>query len=250
MKNIIIFLMLLSLVLGCKSKKKLSDNKPRNFDQVVFNGNATDSLLRKNWEYFSARLAVDFTSDDQDLSGNISLRMRRDSIIWFSVSASIGLQVAKGIITKDSVKILDLYEKRYFKYGISELGNMLGANVGLRELQNIILGNPVFDSMNYKHDQLSGGWFGQKAELNNVIFAKYFSSPDSSYITQEGNRRQLKANYFGQKLAGAFHVAEKMMILGMSDKKTVRMDIGFTTASDAFIPSYPFLVPEGYTLSN
>jgi hypothetical protein len=96
----------------------------------------------------------------------------------------------------------------------------------------------------------SGGWFGTRAPLQNVIFTKYFSQPDSSYITQESNMKQLKASYYGTKSAGAFQVAETMLVLGMGDKKTVRMDIEFTNASDAFIPSYPFSVPEGYTIEN
>ena len=117
---------------------------------------------------------------------------------------------------------------------------------GLRELQNLILANPVFDKTTYRHDVVTGGWFGEQNPLSNVIFAKYFSAPDSSYIMQSGTRNQLKANYKGTKSAGSFNVPEYMRLLGMGDKKTVRMDISFTTASDAYIPSYPFKIPEGY----
>lgn len=248
MRNAIVLMLAVLTFSACKSRKQKLSPGQRNFDSTAFvNSNNTDSLLRTKWEYFSGRLAVDYFSEDQDLSGNISLRMRRDSIIWFSVSAAVGLQVAKGIITKDSVKILDLYEKKYMRYGIEELGRMLGAPVGLRELQNVILANPVFDTSNYAHDQTSGGWFGSRAPMTNVIFAKYFSLPDSSYITQEGSQRQLRADYSGSKSAGSFYVPEFMVLLGMSDSKTVRMNIEFTTASDAFIPSYPFAIPEGYS---
>lgn len=233
--------------ISCKSRKHLPKEGFRHFDSAVFSGNASsDSLLRKDWTYFSGRLETDFYSESQNLSGNISLRMKKDSILWFSASVSIGLQVAKGIITRDSVKILDLYEKKYYQYTIKELGNMLGAEVSLRELQNIILGNPVFDTLVYRRDLKTGGWFGSQNPLTNVLFAQYFSALDSSYISQDGSKRQLRASYNGRKNAGAFDVAEKMAITGVSDSKTVRLDIAFTTASDAVIPSYPFKVPDDY----
>lgn len=233
---------------ACKSKKKISDNTPRSFDSASFVSTpiGSDSLLRKKWDYFSGRLALDYVSEDQDLSGNISLRMKRDSIIWFSASASIGIQVAKGIITKDSVKILDLYEKKYITYGIKELGETFGVSIGLREMQNMILANPIFDSLVYQHDNKSGGWFGVENPLTNVIFSKLFAPADSSFLTQKGSMRQLRVNYSGSKSAGSYAVPLNMVIFANSDSKSVRMNLEFTTASDAVIPSYPFTVPPDY----
>lgn len=248
LKHIPALLLVVGSFAACKSRKHQVVQAPVILDTAQFSGPSTgrDSLLRKDWQYFSGRLAVDYTSEEQSLSGTISLRMKRDSILWFSASAALGIQVAKGIITRDSVKILDLYEKRYMAYGIEELGSMFGVNLGLRELQNLILANPVFDSLTYRRNGSGHNWFAVENPLSNILTARDFSAADSSFLTQKGSMRQLMVAYSGQKTAGSFNVPAMMMALASSEAKTVRLDIEFTTASDAPIPSYPFAVPPDY----
>lgn len=236
------------LVASCKTRHKAIANQRVSYDSLhLSEKKGSDSLLRKNWQYFSGRLAMDYNSEDQSLSGAISLRMKKDSIIWFSATAVLGIQVAKGIITKDSVKILDIYERKYMEYSIAELGQMFGVQLGLRELQNLILANPVFDTMEYQQDALSGGWVAVENPITNVLFARIFQPADSSMLTQKGSMRQLQVRYSGSKNAGSYAVPAFMNIVAGSEAKTVRMAIEFTTASDAVIPSYPFAVPADYT---
>ncbi|MBL7810602.1 MAG: DUF4292 domain-containing protein [Bacteroidetes bacterium] len=250
-----IFLLGLATVLimaaSCRSKKQITD-KPRQFDSVVFSPPVMgelkgDPLIRTQWDYFSSRMAVDFNDGENEMSGNISLRMRKDSLLWFSASASLGIQVAKGIITRDSVKILDLINKNYYLYGIKDLAGTFGAEISLRELQNLILGNPMFDTISYQMDTVSRGWFGIQPPLTQIVFTGTSLRVDSTYLTQKGTERQLRANYSGEKSAGAYSVAEKLAILAFGASKNVRFDIAFTTASDEYIPSYPFSIPEGYS---
>lgn len=248
LKHIPALILVVGTLGACKSRKHQVVQAPVLLDttQLSDQSSGPDSLLRKDWQYFSGRLAVDYTSEEQSLSGTISLRMKRDSILWFSASAALGIQVAKGIITRDSVKILDLYEKRYMAYGIEELGSMFGVNLGLHELQNLILANPVFDTLTYKRNGGTRNWFAVENPLTNILTAGDFSAPDSSFLTQKGSMRQLMVSYNGQKTAGRFNVPALMMVLASSEAKSVRLDIEFTTASDAPIPSYPFAVPPDY----
>lgn len=251
MRNYLFILPLLITLGACHSKKKLITDKPISIDSLPMADSLSimkgDGINRKGWEYFSGRLGVDYSDgENEDMSGNISLRMRRDSIIWFSVSVAMGIQVAKGIITHDSVTILDLYHKEYVTYGISDLSATLGTEVSLRNLQNIILGNPVFDTLSYRYDTASRGWFAAEPPVTNLLFTNGSNNVDSSFVVQKGTGRQLKALYEGNRSAGSFDVAETLWLTAFGDKKTVRFRIAFTTASDAFIPSYPFRIPDDY----
>ncbi|MBS3915861.1 MAG: DUF4292 domain-containing protein [Bacteroidetes bacterium] len=264
MKYFIISFSLLVFFGSCKSRKHISrrDAEIQNrqdslnishlFDSMENNlKNQTykvDSLKRIEWEYFSSRMAVDYSGVDQDLSFNVSLRMRKDSIIWFSVSAALGIQVMKGIVTADSVKLLDLYNKKYTQYSIKQLGELLGAEIGLRELQNLILSNPLYDKMSYVMNENKAFHYAINGQLLNGIYSRNYTMPDSVFVQQNNSLRQLRASYTGLKNAGAFDVAEKMVILATGDAKNVRMDIEFTTATDAYIPSYPFVVPPDYEI--
>jgi len=248
MRGVFIIIFMALVLPACKSKKHLGKTSRRNVDSLVFvhSENGKDSLLRQKWQYFSGRMAVDYYSKDEEQSFNLALRMRKDSIIWFSVSAVAGIQVMKGVITNDSIRALDLFNKRYYAYGISTLGKKFGADIGLRELQNIFLGNPIFDTLVYRKDPESAGWLGINQPVANIIFCKDFKLPDSTLLAQKGSDRQLMAKYSNTLSAGSLTIAQFIDLLAGSASNSVRMQIEFKTASDAFITSYPFNVPPGY----
>lgn len=229
--------------------RKKKTGGPQTFDSSIFNPNNTgvkDPIVRKNWQHFSSRFLLDYDDGNQQLSGTVSLRMRRDSIVWFSVQAALGIQIAKGIITRDSMHVLDLFHNDYYAYSIKELGTMLGVEVSLLQLQNVLIGNPVFDTSTYVKEIISGGWFRAEPPITNGNFISATNTIDSAVVLQKGSPRQMKVKYRGSKSAGGYNVSAFMDILGYSVAKTVRLNIEFITASDAVIPSYPFSVPPGY----
>lgn len=240
-------LIILSLffLLSCHTRKKLVTTQPK----VTFTSipHSQDSLLRQPWEYLSCRLAVDYIGEEEQ-SLSVSMRMRRDSIIWFSVSANAGIQiqVMKGIITRDSIKAIEMIHKKYYRFGIAELGNRFGASLGLRELQNLFIGNPVFDTLVYKTDSVSKAWIAWNPPVANQVFAGNFVRPDSTLLIQKGSPRTLHTAYSGQFEAGNLVLSQFMNLLAEGASNTVRLNFEFKTASDAFIPSYPFTVPDGY----
>lgn len=253
MKNIILLLAFFSLAGACKSKKAVVTTQPvtignHNADSVSVVALKGDNINRKSWNYFSDRLNIDYVSGDGgEMSGTLSLRMRNDSILWFSVSVAFGIQVAKGIITRDSVLVLDLYHKEYMRLGIQDLSTMLGASVSLRELQNLIVSNPIFDTTFYQKDIPSGGWYSAKPPITNVIFTNSNGNIDTSFIAEKEKNRQIKVIYEGEQRSGSFSVPQQMQLTAIGDKNTVRLQASFTNPSDAFIPSYPFSIPSGYT---
>lgn len=250
MKNLILLFVFFSLF-ACKARKQAITESPvrvgnLNADTVVVLKG--DNINRKSWQYFSDRLNIDYVSGDgQEVSGILNLRMRNDSILWFSVSVAFGIQVAKGIITRDSVLILDLYHKEYMRLGISDLSGVLGASVSLRELQNLIVSNPIFDTLFYRKDSASGAWFLANSSVTNMLFTNTNGNIDSSVIAESANNRQIKVVYEGEQKSGAFAVPQQMSITAFGAKNTVRLQASFTNPSDAAIPSYPFSIPAGYT---
>ena len=250
MRNFILLLAFFSLS-ACKARKRPVSETPVRIGNLTADTTVElkgDNINRKSWQHFSDRINIDYVSGDgQEMSGTLSLRMRNDSILWFSVSVAFGIQVAKGIITRDSVLVLDMYHKEYLRMGIGDLSTMIGAAVSLRELQNMIVSNPIFDTVYYTKDTQSGAWFSSTAAATNMLFTNSVGNIDSSVIAETGKNRQIKVIYEGEQKSGAFAVPRQMRITAFGDKNTVRLQAAFTNPSDAVIPSYPFSIPAGYT---
>lgn len=127
MKNLskIAFLVLLLATTSCASRKKtVAPVQPQAFEWLTAN---MDIQAEGNGMNFD------------DLSGQ--LRMRKDSLVWLSVTASMGIEVARVKVSTDSVWILNRLEKTYLAEPMENVAQYLGIPLSLTLLQTLLLDN-------------------------------------------------------------------------------------------------------------
>ncbi len=111
----IAFLVLLLVATSCASRKKTTMPKPQSF------------------EWLTANLSIQAEGNGMaynDLSGQ--LRMRKDSLVWVSVTATMGVEVLRAKISNDSIWILNRLEKTYLAEHVDSLDQQIGPLFGLR----------------------------------------------------------------------------------------------------------------------
>ncbi len=69
------------------------------------------------------------------------LRMRNDSIVWLSVTATMGVEVLRAKVNNDSVWILNRMEKTYLAEPLDSLGAKVGMPLSLPLVQTLLLDN-------------------------------------------------------------------------------------------------------------
>ena len=74
-----------------------------------------------------------------DLSGQ--LRMRRDSIVWLSVTATMGVEVMRVKMSTDSVWLLNRLDKTYLAESLEAVSSLSGLPVSLPWVQSLLLDN-------------------------------------------------------------------------------------------------------------
>lgn len=123
-----IAILLLGIVLlasACSARKKMVEPTPPQL-----------------FEWLTAKLDIQADVNGQsfnDLSGQ--LRMRKDSIVWLSVTATMGVEVLRAKVSNDSVWILNRMEKTYLVEPLDTLSFQLGMPLSLPWLQNLLLNN-------------------------------------------------------------------------------------------------------------
>jgi len=94
---------------------------------------------------FNAKVKVHYEgSDGKDYEVNAFLRIRKDSMIWVSVNAALGIEAFRLLITPDSVRILDKLKKIVRLRSVSFLQDEVHLPVDFYTLQDLLLGNPIF----------------------------------------------------------------------------------------------------------
>lgn len=97
-----------------------------------------------SFDYLVAKSKVDFKSKSQDFDNtNVNIRMKKDSMIWLSVTG-VGFEVARGIITPDSIIFMDKIHKDYFVFTYEQLSKQYNFELNFALLQSIIIGNLPF----------------------------------------------------------------------------------------------------------
>jgi hypothetical protein len=147
------------LISSCKPGHKLSSVRAEIFRPGDCRN--TQSLLdslkshRFVFETLSSKLDCDAKGENMKGSFEVTLRMKRDSLIWMSVNALGGLvKVAKILITQDSVFLVNYmdkgkdesgneYEGSYFRGDFSYVNKMLQSDFDFDMVQSILLGNSV-----------------------------------------------------------------------------------------------------------
>lgn len=100
---------------------------------------------RISFTTFSGKIDVDYTSSEgKKYNVNAHVRMYRDSVIWISVTAILGIEGLRAYITKDSVKLLNKQDKVYTSRSVSYLQEVTALPLDLPSLQDLLIGNPVF----------------------------------------------------------------------------------------------------------
>lgn len=201
--------------------------------------------LNKNWTYLSARLDAKTQIQGSNQTLGISLRMKKDSITWFSVSAMFGIQVAKGLMTADSIWLLNKFSKEYYAMSMNDISKLSGAEVNLSQLQNALVGASIFDPpTEYIKDSI--GYMGIQDVFSNFIQLHTNNSIARSTLTKSENKDTMHFEYRLQLDAGSFWVPENIAINGKSDNKNIHIDLKYKTVNDNLITSFPFVIPSGY----
>ncbi|NNC83278.1 MAG: DUF4292 domain-containing protein [Flavobacteriales bacterium] len=98
-------------------------------------------MLQYDW--FAAKVTTEVEMKDQKMSFKTNLRMRRDSIIWMSISPALGIEVARMIVTPDSVKFIDKWNDKYYLGTHDFIEERVNVELDFSMLQDLAIGNPI-----------------------------------------------------------------------------------------------------------
>lgn len=249
---------LVLLLAACGPRKKVAvagDNGGLASDSIqmaVPAGRSAAALRSMPWTWFSGKAELKTEADGNAMNLMVFFRMKRDSVVWLNISPGLGISAVRAIITRDSVKVLNFIEKYYSAYGIAELQKQTGIRLGLAELQHMLAGLPVFDTVRYHYDSSFGFWMAKRQDLLNQFGLKSQGSntmTDYSVVLQEATGRILRARYEGRmnsKNDPALWLPAVIDLTAEAQAKSTRAKLMLTELSSAPVYQYPFAIPANY----
>jgi hypothetical protein len=176
------------------------------------------------------------------------MRMQNDSVIWISLSLKLGIEVARVMITEDSVKFINRTEKTYLSESINELKDRLPIETSLELLQNLLVGNDINFNGKYKAT-IDDNSYKLTSDRNTFwVTPKTFKVKEHELQSSTTNSQQLiiKINYDNfQKINGK--LLPTKIILDAGDIFDINIEIDYSDIKVGEKLQFPFNISKKYS---
>jgi hypothetical protein len=95
------------------------------------------------FDWFSAKFSADYSNKGKENSFNGQIRIRKDSLIWISLTPMLGIEAVRLMISQDSVKMINRLNDTYFLGDYEYVNRFLNTNIDFDLLQAFLLGNDL-----------------------------------------------------------------------------------------------------------
>ncbi len=243
-----IFCYFFLLFFSCKSNKALlSGELDENLTTKAIVRNHYNGEL--NFKTLSGRMKIDYSDGDSSQGVNVTLRIEKDKTIW--ISAPLGM--VKALITPTRVTFYNKLENEYFDGDFSYLSQILGAELNYEKVQNVLLGQAIFDLRDGKHTvELGNGNYLLKPLKSNELFKVLFEIEPEHFrmgtlvLAQPVMKRLLEIKYKNYQRVAKQIAPGEIEIVATHEDSQSKITMEFKNLEINKPLTFPYNIPKGF----
>ncbi|MBT6809115.1 MAG: DUF4292 domain-containing protein [Flavobacteriales bacterium] len=256
-KNILILFVLVVSFSSCDLLKKNTD-----IDSYIDSPSNSKELIKKvnlnniSPEWMSLNTKIKINKEGQETTINSQIRVRKDSVIWVSVKAPLGIEVFRTMITPDSIYFMSRMDKTYFVKPISHLKNVVKADISFNQLQSILFASPEIKNENFEFSDspnISYNFSLKSSKISYSIHPLFYRVEKIEIIESEEKRLEINFyNYLTRKLKEDEGIEDfigffpnKILVNVLSDE-VFDAEINYTKIEFNKKSSLSFKIPSSY----
>jgi hypothetical protein len=202
-----------------------------------------------------ARIRARYSSTKGDMRERLSLvvrlRIQKDSVIWIKANKVVTAFKAK--ITPDSFSFYSPIDKVYFKGDYTMLKNMLGIDVTFHQLQNLLLGQSIFEMKGKKFKaEIAKTSYKLTPKTQEELFNIFYKiNPnhfklDQLFLINEQKDKSLRIDYKGYKSFEETKAPIGIQINATEGMRYTFIDMDYKSIKFNTAISIPFRIPSNY----
>jgi hypothetical protein len=205
-----------------------------------------------DFQYFSGKIKIDYNdSKGKNVNANAFIRMKKDSIIWLSLTGPLNIEGYRVIVKPNEVVVMDKLEKTISNKSMAYLQDLIKLPVDFHTVQDLLLGNPVFfnDSIvSFRNSGPSllalsvGEFFKHLITIDTTDNRILHSKLDDVEDTRNRTCDISLSDYNNQQ--GRLFSNTREIIVTEKDKKEIKLDYKQVSFDEP--QSFPFNIPKSY----
>lgn len=256
--NFLLFLLfsISSFIFGCKTNELATT--PSGLPKITTVA-LLDSVNENSLDLMSAKLGVNHSDEKGTRSFGARLRVKKDSVLWLSITPALGIEAVRVVITPDSIKMLNRLDQKYFVESFEKTNELLQLEITYPILQSVLLGEfvPIYEQQQYDLTPLVDLYTlisnpSQSASTNTVVNMEQRTEFDPSIwrvtrtILKNSSRdEQILAEYTDfQRVESKIFPAK--MRFRTQGKNNVAVDLSWSKIEEKTTLRFPFNIPNKY----
>lgn len=250
-RNLFLILALL-VITSCKSKQQLTAVKEGK--KITAKSKISIADLQKketDFKTFQSKSKTLISLNGKTYDVTLNLRIKKNEIIWASITAFAGMEVARVLITPDSIKLMNRMESVYSIHPFSFIHDYTSNKIDFKALESLLIGNSIPFTLQEGEVSLEENSVVLKGSDSGLNFNNRYSGilkPVNVQLQNNKSGQQLSIRYNNHAEIGDKQLPVKLTIVSKINLNNINLDIEYQAPQFDVSQDYPFSVPKRFTL--
>ncbi|WP_207533765.1 DUF4292 domain-containing protein [Desertivirga arenae] len=245
---------------SCKAKKTLvppTTSVPAVITKpAANNSDLIDSLKAKQPSFntlaIKAKADLKINNNSNDVS--MSIRIKNSETIWVSVTAIAGLEVARALITPDSIKIMNRLQNEYMRKPFSYIYQFTSRQIDFKAIQGLFTANAFPNTLTESASfTATASQVEVKGQLSELMYNMIFNNRRNmlqNQVTDNANGQKLSVTYDSFGVINNQELPQIVNINSVANNKTIAIALRYNSVSIDEPVDFPFNVPKRFTVKD
>lgn len=261
-RAVFIVSLLMLMISACRPARDIVTPVPDPDRLSVEHTIASLRAAETSFDNFYTRFSGTASLEGNQYSISGHMRMKKDSAIFISIAPLLGIEIARVLLTPDSVKIVNRIENTFFVGDYRFIHSFLNTYVDFYMLQALFVGND-FSHFSYENFTLSNDKnklllqsndrrppgrgmrnisFQQNLWLNNQNF-----NIEENLLYEPLTRRSLRARYVSRAKVDEQTVPQELLLIFTEPGMRASLNLRYSRTSLALGRPISFSIPNNYS---
>jgi len=131
----IIFVFILFIIVSCKKNFIPVDSSEINIKDF--------KIEEIDFKYLITKSKFQYRNANQLINATLNTRIEKGKTIWFSIRVALGFEAARGLITENSLLIIDRVNKQFIKSSPEAFEKEFKIKLNYNQIESILIGNMI-----------------------------------------------------------------------------------------------------------